>query len=200
MGWGQGWDRSGSTGVGWGSAERSRLLGRRVWGRFGTAGPSAAPGRVPTLFAPLWAARAAPGWARRMQDRPGLRIEPGWEQEREREEGWGFLCDGSSSSLPAAAMWHSLALRRVGDVGQPGWGCEGRRLLAQGAPAALRRSLRSQHPLPSAGHSAAGPRVGPELPVGRTSRRDAGGGGGWERSCGLCPRVPSPPGAPSCWA
>lgn len=41
--------------------------------------------------------RAGPRQAGRMQDRPGLRIALGWEEE----EGWGFLCDASSSSYPA---------------------------------------------------------------------------------------------------
>lgn len=41
--------------------------------------------------------RAGPRQAGRMQDRPGLIIALGWEEE----EGWGFLCDASSSSYPA---------------------------------------------------------------------------------------------------
>lgn len=223
MGWGKEWDSQGPLGRAGGlhrgqgcragSFTSTGLAGPHLhpgpggsWGhrgtaRHGTAQHSAAPGSVLTLFAPIWAARAAPGWARRMQDRPGLRIAPGWEQEREREEGWGFLCDGSSSSLRPLPCGTASPCAGSGTGGSLGGAVGGGGSWTRGPPAPLGRSPCAQHPLRTAGHRAAGPAVGPELPVGRTSRRDdAGGGGGWERRCGLRPRVPPPPGAPSCWA
>lgn len=132
--------------------------GSRAWGREGQGPPSGSP---PCSLPPSGQHGPDPGRAGRMQDRPRLRIELGWE--REEEEGWGFLCDGSSSSRPAAAMRHGAAqpspCARSGPRRGPrhcrsvGWGgdhCSRACSQPWGLP---HRLLPAQHPLPAAGQS-----------------------------------------------